>query len=151
MPSNFKTRKATKFPIENKVWAAIVGSGAGAVLSDVVIWAIGVAISPATIAAADAEAASASVASPLVNVIRFLLIVGPTAYAGYAAKHTSRTPPEQPQPGEPTLSHTPELSEADEAVQAGHAGVISNKGTNPDDLDGDGHHDTTGRFVPKQQ
>lgn len=119
---------STTNPIEGKVWAATVGTGAGAVVSGFVVWLLGVLVWQAPFTSEGATQAVASVPGPVVAIVGLVITVGGAFIGGYSAKHTPRPQPDvQPEPDPARAFVQPELD--------------------PRDLDQDGRDDTTGRFV----
>ena len=84
----------SKAPIEGKVWAATVGTGAGAVVSAFTVWLLGVLIWAAPFTAAGATAAVAAVPGPVSAIVGLIITVGSSFFGGYLAKHTPRPQPE---------------------------------------------------------
>ena len=84
--------------IEAKVYAAAVGTGAGAIIAAFLTWGIGVLAFGASANAENATAAVAAVPGPVVALIGLVVTVGSSFYAGYAADHTSRPDLETPAP-----------------------------------------------------
>ncbi len=77
-------------PIEGKVWAATVGTGAGAMVSGFIVWLLGVVVWQSPFTAAGATQAVASVPSPVVGIVGLVITVGAAFLGGYWAKHTPR-------------------------------------------------------------
>jgi len=77
-------------PVEAKVYAATIGTGAGAVVSAFLVWLLGVLIWAAPNSAAGAAEAMASVPAPVSAIVGLIITVGSTFLGGYLAKHTPR-------------------------------------------------------------
>jgi hypothetical protein len=86
-------RSNTSDPIEGKVWAGTVGSGAGATVSAFTLWLLGVTIWHAPSTSEAAGIAVTSVPLPVAGIVALLITVGGTFVAGYMAKHTVRPAP----------------------------------------------------------
>ena len=76
--------------IEAKVYAALVGSGAGGAVSVFVLWLIGLAFG------GSGDQAAAAVPAPVTGVVLALLPALGAAIGGYSAEHTER--PDLPGP-----------------------------------------------------
>ena len=85
---------STTAPVEAKVYAATIGTGAGAVVSAFVVWLLGVLIWAAPFTAPGATEAVAAVPGPVVAIVSLVITVGSTFLGGYVAKHTPRPQPE---------------------------------------------------------
>ncbi len=81
---------AAKAPIEGKVYAAVIGGGAGYALSEFVLWLLGVVVFHAPDAADASTTAIASVPQPVAALVTATLALGATFGAAYRAKHTPR-------------------------------------------------------------
>jgi hypothetical protein len=103
--------------LESKVYAATIGSGAGAILSGFILWLLGVTLEHSPATAAGAVDAAASVPQPVAALVFLAITVGGTLLAGYSAPHTSRpdlssvvlsVPKMAPTPAVPLLEHFPD-------------------------------------------
>lgn len=77
-------------PVEGKVAAATVGSGAGAVVSVFILWLLGVLVFGASGDATLSSAAIEAVPTPVAGLIGAAVTVGGTFVGGYFAQHTPR-------------------------------------------------------------
>jgi len=94
-------------PVEGKVWAATAGTGAGAIVSTLVLWVLGVTCFGVSTAAESAGQAVAAVPSPVVGAIGLGITVGGTFLGGYLAKHTARPVPTVDPPVAPVAPVVP--------------------------------------------
>lgn len=76
--------------IESKVYAATLGSGAGAIVGSFLLWVLGVTLWHASSDAGQSVAAVSSVPAPVSGVVGLVLTVGGAFAAGYRAPHTDR-------------------------------------------------------------
>ncbi len=76
--------------VESKVYAATLGSGAGAILSGFLLWVLGVTFWHSGSSATNAVAAAAAVPAPVAALVALVLTIGGTFASGFAAPHTSR-------------------------------------------------------------
>ena len=76
--------------VESKVYAATLGSGAGAILSGFLLWVLGVTFWHSSASAGDAVAAVAAVPAPVALVVGLVFTVAGTFLSGFQAPHTSR-------------------------------------------------------------
>jgi len=83
-----------KAPVEAKVYAATIGTGAGAVVSAFIVWLLGVIVWRAPFTAPGAAEAVASVPGPVTAIVGLVITVGSSFIGGYWAKHTPRPQPE---------------------------------------------------------
>lgn len=84
------TTAQIKAPVEAKVWAGTAGSGVGAALSAVILWALGVGFWGAVGDAAHATDAVAAVPFPVAAVVGLGVTGAVTFGAAWWAKHTPR-------------------------------------------------------------
>ena len=143
-------------PVEGKVWAGVVGGGSGGTLATYVAWQLGVSLWHASSDAAAATAAVAAVPYPVLGLVYLVVGIGGIFVGGYLTKHTPRPPrpgvavrarvePKEPLPDVPHAEH----------LLSPRARVVTNDTGQPErvvtqrDLDGDGHDDGTGQFLPK--
>lgn len=73
-----------------KVIAATGGTGAGAVISTLVVWLLGAFVFGGTINAADAEATLAAVPLPVTAFVALVLTAGGTFISGYLTTDPAR-------------------------------------------------------------
>lgn len=78
-------------PIESKVWAGTAGSGTGYVLSQLLLWIIGVTAYSVSASSASAMKAIAAVPDPVSIFLTLVVTVGLGFTGGYLAKHSPRT------------------------------------------------------------
>lgn len=76
--------------IEQKVLAAVIGSGIGAALSQFLIWLLGVLVWHAPGGAEGATAAMAAVPGPVTGLVTAVFVVVGTFILAYRAEHTAR-------------------------------------------------------------
>jgi hypothetical protein len=77
-------------PISPKFWAALVGSGAGTVVSTLLIWLLGASVFGGGWSAERVNDAIASVPTPLAGFILLLVTIGMTIAAVYAKSDPQR-------------------------------------------------------------
>jgi len=128
-----------KAPVENKVYAASDGAGAGGVLVTLILWVVGVVFYRVAPTAEAAPLATAAVAGPVALALSFFLPKGLAMLMGYLAPHTHR-------PDLKTLDTKPAEVEEFPTFTANNPSIPP---SNPDDLDGDGRDDKTQRFVKR--
>lgn len=96
-------------PVEVKVVAGAAGAGAGAVISQFVVWLLGCWAWGASWSADKAVAAVSAVPAPVADLVLLTVTVIGAYIAGYKAPHTHRPDPEptpEPIPPKPiTLDH----------------------------------------------
>lgn len=76
--------------IERKVYAATLGTGAGAAVSAFLLWVLGVMFWGADASAAAAGDAIAAVPSPVAGMVAMVITAGGAFLSGYLAHHTER-------------------------------------------------------------
>ncbi len=99
----------SKNVVEAKVYAATLGGGAGTILSQFLLWVLGVLFWHASGAAEHAVAAAAAVPQPVAGLIDLILAVGGAFLGGYLAPHTPRSellPVPEPVPEPPIVLET---------------------------------------------
>ena len=84
-----------RFPVESKVYAATIGSGAGSIVGTFVLWLLGVSIFGGQATADQAAAAVAAVPAPVSGFVLLVLSAGGSFLAGYLARHTPRRAAEE--------------------------------------------------------
>lgn len=151
-------------PVESKVYAATIGTGAGAVVAAFVIWLLGVIIWHAPFTSVGATEAAAAVPAPVTGIVALAITVGGTFLGGYRAKHTPR-PPEPPAP-DAAVAAGWESAHArvgrDDLADDEYAAFISTargrdvpeakvKTPPKGDANGDGRDDKTGRYVARAE
>lgn len=77
-------------PVEGKVSASTIGSGAGATASALILWILGVTFWHASTDATQAAAAVAAVPVPVSAAVIGVLTPGLAFLGGYLARHTPR-------------------------------------------------------------
>lgn len=92
--------------VESKVYAAAVGTGAGAVVAAFVTWLLGVFVFGASASAQTASDAIAAVPGPVVGIVGLVITVGGSLVGGYSADHTARPDLETPDPTLDTVAGT---------------------------------------------
>jgi hypothetical protein len=93
----------TRAPVETKVVAGAAGAGAGAVISQFVVWLMGCWAWGASWDASKAVDAVAAVPAPVADLVFLTITVIGAWIAGYKAPHTHRTPPVVDPPPVPPL------------------------------------------------
>lgn len=83
-------------PIESKVYAATVGTGAGAIVSAFVLWLLGVTVWGVAFTANAATDAIAAVPAPISGMVGLLITVAGSFAGGYLGDHTERPDLEKP-------------------------------------------------------
>ena len=71
--------------VETKVWAAVVGTGAGATVAAAILWGLGVWLWHVPADAVHADDAIAAVPGPLAALVGLIITVAGTAVGGWAA------------------------------------------------------------------
>ncbi len=80
-------------PIESKVYASTIGTGAGAAVSAFALWLLGVLVWGVPDTAARAGDAIAAVPLPVAGLIGVAITAGGGFLAGWKARHTPRPEP----------------------------------------------------------
>src|SRR4029077_7560209 len=79
-----------KGPIEDKVWASLIGAGSGTVISTFLLWLVGAAFWTHNWSTEGADNAVLAVPAPLAAIMLLVITAGLTFAGGYLAKHTPR-------------------------------------------------------------
>ena len=105
-------------PVSPKVVASAAGAGAGATVSSLILWILGVAIWDVPATASSAPAAVASVPSPIAGLIVLVVTVVSAAVPGYRTTDPLRMPARNPEADAKSKPATAPVGKANSAKPA---------------------------------
>ena len=105
---------STSEPVEGKVWASVVGGGAGGTVATFLTWLLGVAVWHAPSTSDAATSALAAVPGPVTGLLVLVVGLGGVFAGGYLTKHTPRTMPDT----------EPEAEDMNERVEAAQENIV---------------------------